>query len=53
MLLGLLIAFAGVYGQNWKLVWADEFDGDTLNTQKWSYMIGDGTEYGYSGLGKQ
>ena len=51
VLLGLLMAFAGMYGQNWKLVWADEFDGDTLNTQKWSYMIGDGTEYGISGWG--
>jgi beta-glucanase (GH16 family) len=32
--------------QNWKLVWADEFDGDTLNTDKWSYQTGTGTEYG-------
>jgi beta-glucanase (GH16 family) len=42
---------AGLNGQNWELVWADEFDGDTLNTDLWSYMIGDGTEYGIPGWG--
>lgn len=49
--LGLLLAFTAASGQNWKLVWADEFDRDTLNTDKWSYMIGDGTEYGIPGWG--
>ena len=24
---------------NWKLVWADEFDGDTLDTSKWDYRL--------------
>jgi len=46
MLFGLFLAVNGVAGQNWKLVWADEFDGDTLNTEKWSYQTGTGTEYG-------
>ncbi len=27
---------------NMKLIWSDEFDGDTLNTNKWGYIIGDG-----------
>jgi beta-glucanase (GH16 family) len=44
--LGLALLAAGAQAQNWTLVWADEFDGDTLNTDKWSYMLGDGTEYG-------
>lgn len=46
LLLGLIMTLTGVYGQNWKLVWADEFDGDTLNTEKWSYMTGTGSKYG-------
>lgn len=50
VLLGLCIFVTG-NGQNWKLVWADEFDGDTLDTDLWSYMIGDGTEYGIPGWG--
>ena len=53
-ILGLAFAVAGVHAQNWTLVWADEFDADTLNTDKWSYMIGDGTEYGLpSGWGNE
>ncbi len=43
---GLLLLAAGLQAQNWTLVWADEFQGDTLNTDKWSYMLGDGTDYG-------
>jgi len=46
LLLGLMMALTGAYAQNWKLVWADEFDGDTLNTEKWSYQTGTGGEYG-------
>ncbi|MBO5889714.1 MAG: hypothetical protein J6Q58_06225, partial [Clostridia bacterium] len=26
-------------GKNWKLVWGDEFDGDTLDETKWSYRL--------------
>jgi beta-glucanase (GH16 family) len=47
----LCVFVTGAGAQNWKLVWADEFDGDTLNTDLWSYMIGDGTEYGIPGWG--
>jgi len=46
LLLGMIMALTGVHGQDWKLVWADEFDGDTLNTDLWSYMTGTGSEYG-------
>jgi beta-glucanase (GH16 family) len=28
------------------MVWSDEFDGDSLDMSKWSYMLGDGTNYG-------
>ncbi|WP_160691242.1 carbohydrate binding domain-containing protein [Clostridium sp. C2-6-12] len=29
----------------WKLVWSDEFNGNSLDTNKWSYQYGNGTEY--------
>jgi beta-glucanase (GH16 family) len=38
----LLAAFAHGQAQCYRLVWADEFDGTTLNTDNWSYQIGDG-----------
>ena len=44
--MSLLLLAGTLNGQNWTLVWADEFDGDTLNTEKWSYMTGTGTEFG-------
>ncbi|MBN1511896.1 MAG: family 16 glycosylhydrolase [Phycisphaerae bacterium] len=28
------------------LIWSDEFDGTSLNTANWEYMIGTGTDYG-------
>ena len=34
-----------------ELVWADEFDGDALDTSSWSYQLGDGTEFGIPGWG--
>ena len=33
-------------GQNWELVWSDEFDGTGLDESKWSCQSGTGTEYG-------
>lgn len=29
----------------WKLVWSDEFNGNSLDPNKWSYQYGNGTEY--------
>jgi hypothetical protein len=51
MIISLLLLASSASGQNWKLVWADEFDGDTLNTDKWEYMTGTGSEYGLDGWG--
>lgn len=28
-------------GEEWKVVWADEFDGTTVDTSKWTYDVGD------------
>lgn len=33
------------------LVWNDEFDGDSLDTTKWDYQYGTGSEYGLDGWG--
>lgn len=32
-----------LFAQSWKLIWSDEFDGTTLNTNYWSFEIGTGT----------
>jgi beta-glucanase (GH16 family) len=37
--------------KEWKLVWSDEFDGDSLNESMWSLQLGTGTEYGLTGWG--
>ena len=34
-----------------ELIWSDEFDGDTLNLDNWSYEIGDGCTEGICGWG--
>jgi beta-glucanase (GH16 family) len=31
---------------NCELVWSDEFDGTEVDTSKWSYQLGDGTQFG-------
>lgn len=44
----ILLALAGGGGQcgddpaEWELVWADEFDGNSVDSVKWSFEIGDG-----------
>ena len=37
--------------KNWELVFYDEFDGTSLNTNVWSYQEGTGAEYGLNGWG--
>lgn len=42
----LITLIAGsAYAQNWQLVWSDEFDGTTLNTDNWS-AVNAGTGFG-------
>lgn len=36
---------------DWELVWSDEFEGSTLNPDKWSYQYGTGAADGLSGWG--
>lgn len=33
-------------GEEYDLVWSDEFEGDSLDKTKWSYQLGDGSDYG-------
>jgi beta-glucanase (GH16 family) len=35
----------------WTLVWSDEFDGETVNSEHWSYSIGTGAEEGLAQWG--
>ena len=35
-----------VYIQDCELVWWDDFDGTSVDTNKWEFMIGDGSNYG-------
>lgn len=35
------------------LIWNDEFDGDSLDTSKWSYQYGTGDLYGLDGWGNE
>lgn len=35
------------------LVWSDEFDGDSLDLTKWTFVNGDGCDVGLCGWGKQ
>ncbi len=37
----------------WKLVWHDEFEGAAIDTTKWSFQIGDGSEYNIPGWGNK
>ena len=36
---------------NYKLVWSEEFEGTSLNTETWGYMLGNGNEYNNPGWG--
>ncbi|MEW9799260.1 family 16 glycosylhydrolase [Alteromonas sp. CYL-A6] len=35
----------------WVVVWEDQFDDDTINTENWNFLTGDGSEYGIPGWG--
>lgn len=42
-LLIIILLPLSVFSQQWSLIWADEFNGTTLNTNKWVHEIGTGT----------
>ncbi len=49
--LSLLMVPLSVSAQNWQMVWSDEFDGDSLDSAKWSYQTGTGSDYGLTDWG--
>ncbi len=40
--LAIFLTFTQAFGQGYKLVWSDEFNGTTLDQSIWSYEIGNG-----------
>lgn len=44
-------AFTATQCQNPSPVWADEFNGNTVDTSKWEFQNGDGCSYGICGWG--
>ncbi|MCH8558648.1 MAG: family 16 glycosylhydrolase [Balneolia bacterium] len=55
--IAMVIAFSlNVQAQNnsepeWQLIWSDEFEGNALDLNKWSYQYGTGASEGLSGWG--
>ncbi len=49
--LATILMAGSLQAQNWELVWSDEFDGDSLNTDYWEYQIGTGTSEGLTNWG--
>ncbi|MCV9387256.1 carbohydrate-binding protein [Reichenbachiella ulvae] len=47
----LLISFSPLYSQN--LLWSDEFNGNSLDTNVWDFALGDGCAEGICGWGNQ
>lgn len=39
--------------EGYTLVWSDEFDGPSINTDNWGFQLGDGSELGIPGWGNQ
>lgn len=50
-LLVLFVMTNSATADDWTLVWSDEFTGELLDMNKWSYQLGDGSSQGLSGWG--
>ncbi len=46
-----LFSKADSQNPNWELIWSDDFSGNSLNTDYWSYQFGTGSAEGLSGWG--
>lgn len=51
LIVTVLIATGQAHAQNWSLVWADEFNGTSLNLADWNHDLGTGSQYGLTGWG--
>lgn len=50
-LMASISAPSELYAQEWELVWSDEFEGGSLDEDKWSYQYGTGSSEGLNGWG--
>ena len=48
-----VVSFFPAPEAEWELVWSDEFDGDALDSTKWVYDLGDGSDVGQAGWGNR
>ena len=52
LLFFIFLSYSNVgYSQNWTLIWSDEFNGNTLDNNKWGHDVGTGSQYGLWGWG--
>ncbi len=51
LLLFYYLIYFSADSQNWQLVWEDNFDGNSIDTTKWSHDYGTGSQYGMWGWG--
>ena len=46
-----IVTHYGNQERNWNISWSDEFNNDSLDNSKWSYMVGTGSNYSGDGWG--
>jgi len=46
-----LVSYTASFSQNWQLIWEDDFNGNSLDQNKWVHDIGTGSQYGMWGWG--
>jgi len=51
LFISLVLLSLSLSAQNWQLVWQDEFEGESLDLEKWSYQTGTGSDYGLTDWG--
>ncbi|MBI1265937.1 MAG: family 16 glycosylhydrolase [Cryomorphaceae bacterium] len=51
LLLSFFLCSVALTAQTWNLVWSDEFNGTSLNTDVWTYDLGTGSQFGLNGWG--
>ena len=42
LIISFLILTSNLKAQNWELIWSDEFNGNSLNSNNWTHEVGTG-----------
>ena len=42
LIVSFLIFTSYIKAQNWELIWSDEFNGNSLNSNNWTHEVGTG-----------